>query len=192
MTAPSDLKGLISSNLRSAMLRFARLHLHPLEEAEDAVQDALIVLCECADRIQTTADPKRYVFGVLKNKITDRLRRKYRHAAYSQGKNDDEELDALLFDESGHWAEDTTPAHWNTPENQLRNDQFFAVVDACINHLPSKTAQVFSMKEFLEFETEEICETLGLTKSDYWQCMSRARKQLQVCVNKQWFDGATL
>jgi RNA polymerase sigma-70 factor (ECF subfamily) len=48
------------------------------------------------------------------------------------------------------------------------------------------------MKEFLDCEPEEICATLGLTKSDYWQCLSRARKQIQICLNQSWFEGSTL
>lgn len=59
------------------MLRFACLHLSPREEAEDAVQDALIALLEIDfDKLQAV-DPKRYLFGILKNKITDRLRKRY-------------------------------------------------------------------------------------------------------------------
>ena len=37
---------------------------------------------------------------------------------------------------------------------------------------------------------KEICQTLGLTKADYWQCMSRARKQIQLCLTQNWFEGA--
>jgi RNA polymerase sigma-70 factor, ECF subfamily len=51
---------------------------------------------------------------------------------------------------------------------------------------------VFSMKEILECDPEEICITLGLNKADYWQCMSRARKQIQLCLNENWFGGGAL
>jgi RNA polymerase sigma-70 factor (ECF subfamily) len=30
---------------------------------------------------------------------------------------------------------------------------------------------------------------LGLTQADYWQCMSRARKQIQLCLDQHWFAG---
>ncbi len=60
-------------------------------------------------------------------------------------------------------------------------------MDLCVSKLPPKVARVFSMKELLECDSAEICNTLGLSKTDYWQCMSRARKQLQLCLNQQWF-----
>lgn len=186
MTAEA-LHGLLNPTLRAAMLRFARLHLQPEEEAEDAVQDTLVALCESAVRVTEAQDVRRYVFGVLKNKVTDRLRCKYRNQARFETPVEDDVLDKALFDGNGHWVEANAPACWNTPEEHLRTDQFFVVLDACVNHLPSKVARVFSMKEFLECEAPEICQTLSLTKADYWQCMSRARKQLQLCLNTQWF-----
>ena len=47
------------------------------------------------------------------------------------------------------------------------------------------------MKVFLECDADEICTTLGLSKTDYWQCMSRARKQIQLCLSQKWFGGAS-
>jgi RNA polymerase sigma-70 factor (ECF subfamily) len=172
------------------MLRFAQLHLQPREEAEDAVQDALLA---ALGLMQAPEDPRRYLFGILKHKITDRLRQKYRHGRHlvsaQDGETPDEAFDAALFDDTGHWAEGMAPAAWAQPEAQLQSEQFFVVVDACVSKLPKKAARVFSMKELLDCDAEEVCQALSLSKADYWQCMSRARKQLQLCLDQQWFDG---
>jgi RNA polymerase sigma-70 factor, ECF subfamily len=175
---------------RGPMLRFAQLHLQPREDAEDAVQDALAALLSVAPETLAQHEPKRYLFGILKHKITDRLRAKYRpEVAMADAFVDD--LDELLFDERGHWSKDMAPTTWQSPESQMQSAQFFAVVDICVHKLPAKPARVFSMKEFLECEPDEICTTLGLSKADYWQCMSRARKQIQLCLTQNWFDGGT-
>jgi len=172
---------------RQPMLRFARLHLQPSEDAEDAVQDALLAVMSLpADR--TPVDPRRYLFGILKHKITDRLRQKYRHGPSMDAAFIDD-LDPELFDEGGHWVASVAPATWHSPESQLQSDQFFQVVDLCIDKLPTKPARVFSMKELLDCEPEEICGALSLSKADYWQCMSRARKQIQMCLSQNWFEG---
>ncbi len=176
---------------RGPMLRFARLHLQPREEAEDAVQDTLAALLELRADTLAQADPRRYLFGILKHKITDRVRRKYRpEVGYDEAFAD--ELDNVLFNERDHWVAGVAPQAWNAPDEQLKTEQFFAVVDICVHKLPAKPARVFSMKEILECEPEEICSTLGLSKADYWQCMSRARKQIQLCLNENWFAGAVL
>lgn len=174
---------------RAPMLRFALLHIQPREDAEDVVQDALTAMLCANQATLAQTEPKRYLFGILKHKITDRLRRKYRQeVAYRDAFADD--LDQILFTDRGHWVDGVAPPAWVTPEAQLQTDQFFAVVDICMNRLPEKPARVFSMKEFLDCEAEEICTTLGMTKTDYWQCMSRARKQIQLCLTQNWFEGA--
>ncbi|RRD42758.1 sigma-70 family RNA polymerase sigma factor [Comamonadaceae bacterium OH3737_COT-264] len=172
---------------RQPMLRFALLHLQPPEEAEDAVQDALLALLGAQPTALTQGDPRRYLFGILKHKITDRLRSKYRPEVLYQEAFEDE-LDNVLFDDRAHWHEGVAPALWNNPEGQLQSQQFLAVVDACVHRLPAKIARVFSMKELLECDAAEVCETLGLSRADYWQCMSRARKQLQLCLSQHWFE----
>jgi RNA polymerase sigma-70 factor (ECF subfamily) len=183
---------------RGPMLRFAQLHLQPREEAEDAVQDALVALLaqtsnqmsNQAPHHQAPADDqlKPYLFGILKHKITDRLRQRYRHGARTES-IDDEAFDLELFDAAGHWLPGAAPERWHCPESTLHSEQFFAVVDACLHLLPAKAARVFSMKELLDCDADEVCATLGLSKTDYWQCMSRARKQLQLCLTQKGFDG---
>ena len=104
--------------------------------------------------------------------------------------NDD--FDDLLFDQSDHWHGGVAPAAWSTPEDETSSGQFFQVLDICLNNLPEKPARVFTMKEFMECDAEEICSVINITKSDYWQSMSRARKQIHLCLNQRWFDGETL
>ncbi len=178
----------LARTLRAPMLRFALLHLQPREDAEDAVQDTLTAMLAVDPETLAQTDPKRYLFGILKNKVTDRLRHKYRpEVGYDEAFADD--IDNTLFDQRGHWVDGVAPGTWSTPDLHLQRDQFFAIVDICVLALPAKPARVFSMKEFLECEAEEICATLGLSKADYWQCMSRARKQIQLCLTQKWFEG---
>ncbi len=188
MTDPHEFAR-FSQRWRGPMLRFALLHIQPREDAEDAVQDAFAAVLTADAQVLASADPKNYLFGILRNKVIDRLRRKYR-SEVSYGEAFEDELDNLLFDDRDHWVEGVAPRAWVSPDSQLQTEQFFAVVDICVLKLPAKPARVFSMKEFLDCEPEEICATLGLSKADYWQCMSRARKQIQICLNQNWFDGA--
>lgn len=188
--------GALARAWRAPLLRFARLHLQPDEEAEDAVQDTLLaVLAAPAAAPPRGGGPRQgdargYLFGILKHKITDRLRARYRHGtppAASATAGGADALDAELFDSRGHWQTGAGPTLWHDPESQLQNSQFFAVLEACVSKLPPKPARVFSMKELLDCDADEICATLAITRTDYWQCMSRARKQLQLCLGQNWF-----
>jgi RNA polymerase sigma-70 factor, ECF subfamily len=175
---------------QNAMLRFARMHLSSLEDAEDVVQETFAAALQADTSTLSGIDPRRYLFGILRNKVMDRLRQRYRSP--SVGDVPEEELDTLLFDAQDHWLSGVTPAAWHTPDSHAESDQFFAVLDICMNNLPAKPARVFSMKEFLECDADEICSTLNISKTDYWQALSRARKQIHLCLNQRWFGGATL
>lgn len=177
--------------IQKAMLKFALLHIQPREEAEDAVQDCLIALLEASTKLESLADVRPYVFGVLRNKIADRLRNKYRHNALHLDMQADD-FDELLFDLDDKWLPNVAPAKWSSPDAQFESEQFFQVVDFCVERLPKQIAQVFSMREFLDFDAPSICEVLNITKAAYWQCLSRARKQLQICLNNEWFNGEAL
>lgn len=176
---------------RTPMLRFARLHLSHREDAEDAVQDTFTAVLVADPGTLSVVEPRRYLFGILRNKVMDRLRKRYRPSE-SMDRPYEDDLDQLLFDNRDHWLSGVAPASWQSPDDRVENDQFFRVVDVCVNNLPAKPARVFSMKEFLECDPEEICGTLGISKADYWQCLSRARKQIHLCLNQNWFEGETL
>ncbi|MCP5325884.1 MAG: sigma-70 family RNA polymerase sigma factor [Oceanospirillaceae bacterium] len=175
---------------QNAMLRFARLHLSSVEDAEDAVQETFAALLQNDLSTINSADPRPYLFGILRNKVMDKLRQRYRNPVADDV--NEEDLDALLFDAQDHWAPGMAPASWQTPDAHAEGGQFFAVLDICVNNLPPKPARVFSMKEFLECDAAEICATLNISQSDYWQNLSRARKQIHLCLNQRWFAGATL
>lgn len=176
---------------RASMVRFAYLHLSSVDDAEDVVQETFAAVLS-ADRATLAAvEPRRYLFGILRNKVMDRLRQRYRAPSQTHDV-EQEDLDALLFDQGGHWLGGVAPSAWHTPESSNESEQFFQVLDICVTHLPHKPARVFSMKEFLECDAEEICGTLAISKADYWQSLSRARKQIHLCLNERWFGGGTL
>jgi RNA polymerase sigma-70 factor (ECF subfamily) len=64
------------------------------------------------------------------------------------------------------------------------------VFEACLDHLPEKTARVFMMREVLGFETDEICKETGISSSNCWVVLHRARLGLRTCLETRWFAGA--
>ena len=48
----------------------------------------------------------------------------------------------VLFKANGHWRPDERPADWGDPEATLHQRQFWAVFEACLEHLPAGTARV--------------------------------------------------
>lgn len=177
--------------IRPDMLRFARLQLRDAAAAEDAVQEALLAALNNAHQFAGRAEVKTWVFGILKNKIVDVIRQQSRYtnvSAFSDGEESLDQTFETLFRESSHWTPAARPRDWGSPEAALRQQHFWGVFEACLQHLPENTARVFMMREFLDFETPEVCQELGITVSNCNVILHRARNALRLCLQRGWFE----
>lgn len=176
--------------LRRDLLKFARLQLRDAALAEDAVQEALAAAFNPTAGHAGQASFKTWAFSILRNKIVDLIRERARLTSFSELGGDDGDLDEQmerLFDVHGHWHSATRPRPWRGPEESLQERQFWDAFEVCVTLLPERTARVFKMREFLEFETGEICATLAISVSNCNVILHRARSGLRRCLEAGWF-----
>ncbi|CAB3778996.1 sigma-70 family RNA polymerase sigma factor [Pararobbsia alpina] len=179
--------------LRGQLVKFARIQLRNDAWADDVVQETLIALVEAPERFAGRSSLKTYSIGILKHKIIDALRAGGREVSLSAFDGDDgdggaqEDLLSFdsLFDHTGHWRD--APRDWNEPDTQLQRKQFFEILELCVDKLPPKIARIFMMREWLELDTEEICKELGITPTNAWVMLYRARMRLRECLQLNWF-----
>jgi RNA polymerase sigma-70 factor (TIGR02943 family) len=183
----NDLPSLLAA-LRPQLLRYARLQLRNEAWAEDAVSETLLVAIEKPDAFAGRAQPKTWLIGILKHKLVDQIRKNSRELSTTASSDDGEDLDELLFSSDGHWRE--APQDWGDPEGTLNQQQFIAVLDACVEKLPNQLGRVFLMREWLELDTEEICKELQITSTNLWVMLHRARLRLRECLQLNWFGAA--
>ncbi len=178
--------------LRRDMLRFTRLQLRDEHLAEDVVQDALAAALTGKRQFEGRSALKTWVFGILRNKIVDAIRVRSRTVNVGALADEEAGLDEAfesLFKPNAHWHPEARPRDWGDPEAALRQDQFWVVFEACLDHLPANTARVFMMREFLEFDTAEVCAELSLSSGNCHVILHRARNALRRCLEKSWFAG---
>src|SRR5438128_3306826 len=171
---------------RPYLLRVAVLQLRDNTLAEDVVQETLLASLQGESGFSGKSSVKTWLTGILKHKIVDAIRRKSREPAFATLDEECQidDFDAL-FDETGHW--ENPPADWGDPESQLSRQQFFDVMQFCLEKLPPNTARVFMMREVLELETTEICKELRITSTNLWVILYRARMSLRQCLEQHWF-----
>jgi RNA polymerase sigma-70 factor, ECF subfamily len=179
------------ASLRQQMVKFAQMHLSDSHLAEDAVQEALAGAWSGGQRFAGRSAFKTWVFAILKNKVADLLRHKQRvvDAGSLLKEGEDQTLDDF-FDAKGHWLQDAQPTAWNRPESSLEQQQFWAVLEVCLDGMPAAQGRVFMMREFMGFETDEICAQVGITSSNFFVMMHRARLRLRECLDQRWFSKA--
>ncbi|MEB0136013.1 sigma-70 family RNA polymerase sigma factor [Actimicrobium sp. CCC2.4] len=174
--------------LRPALLRFAILQLRDSTLADDVVQEALIAVLEKPDRFAGQSTLRTYVTGILKFKIIDALRAagRTRQFLVTEDQSEDDVIDAL-FAANGHAIDKPRP--WGNPDAALEQKDFFRVMELCLEKLPPNTARVFLMREWLELDTDEICQELAITTSNAWVMLYRARLRLRACLELHWFGN---
>lgn len=131
------------------------------------------------------ASEKTWLTGILKHKIMDYLRIKYRTAAQS--------LDTVApnrekigFDGKGHWL--NMPRHWeDNPQEHYQQREFMEVLQQCLAGLNSKQADAFRLRELDDTDAEEICKVLQISATNYWVTMHRARLHIRGCMEDTWF-----
>lgn len=176
--------------LRVQMIHFATLQLQNTSMAEDAVQEALIGALKNADSFKRKSAFKTWVFSILKNKIADILRKELRHPEANRLIKSSEDSDNLdeLFNSKGFWQKDERPISWSQPMESVKNNHFWRVFETCLSGLPENQARIFMMREFIELESTEICESLGITTSNLHVMLYRARLRLRECLENRWFS----
>jgi RNA polymerase sigma-70 factor, ECF subfamily len=174
---------------RTALLRFAIAQLRDETHAEDCVQETLSAAIQNAGRFAGDSSVRTWLIGILKHKILDHFRKASRERTVSlEEETSLEDLDGL-FKDNGHYME--APATWANPEQALSQREFFEVLEACMDRLPTNTALVFRMREVLGVEIEEICKELSITANNCWVLLYRARMSLRSCLEQRWFTATT-
>ena len=176
--------------IRSDMLRFAALQLDNREAAEDMVQEAMETALRHLQGFTGQSSLKTWVFAILENKVIDHSRQSRRTVNFSSLTNfadQDGELDIdALFDERGGWRDGPRPVAWPSPDDAVQPRQFWIVFETCLALLAPRAGKIFIMREFVGFESEEICLQLGLTTTNLHVILHRSRLKLRGCLENGW------
>lgn len=172
--------------LRERLLRHARFAVHDQALAEDLVQETLVAVLERQAQRRGEASLITWSTAILKNKVADWYRSPNRRRMVQMTADDatlDESIDAL-YRANGSYAEPIVA--WQQPENQTEQSQMMAVLERCLGCLPRQTGRVFIMREWLGFDTAEICERVGVSAENCRTILHRARMGLRKCMQRDW------
>ena len=174
---------------RPYLLRYATLQLRDAGQAEDVVQETLLAALQASFAGQSTL--RTWLTGILKHKIVDLIRKQSREAPLAGNGSDDEQLDDFdaLFDQRGHWTSEDQPQSWQQPGAALESRQFWRVYEECAKLMPKRVALVFSMREVMDMDIDEICKALTITATNCSVILYRARMSLRLCLDQKWFGN---
>jgi RNA polymerase sigma-70 factor (ECF subfamily) len=175
---------------RPMLLKFALRQLRNLAWAEDAVSETLLAAVARPQAFEQRSQWRTWLVGILKHKVLDQLRLHARDAC-DPGTDPDEladPLDDMPFNARGHYAQPLTP--WGNPEQDLQRRELFEVLELCTDRLPPAQGRAFMMREWLELSVDDICKELGVSPTNLYVLLHRARLRLRECMQIHWFGTA--
>ena len=167
------------------LFRCALMHVNDRGVAEDLVQETLLAALASADSFAGRASERTWLVGILKHKAIDHIRKAGREAAMGHAPEDDG-CEEAFFTSKGSWR--SGPGGWDRdPGRAFERKEFWDVLNDCIAQLPAQTASVFRLREIDELSTAEISGASGLSASNIWTTLHRARTRLRACLEANWF-----
>ena len=176
------LRPAVLESYRPMLTNYARRWLHNTADIEDAVQETLAAALT-SNRFAGRSSPATWLHGILKHKIVDTYRRQARTPLLAPAPDGDASDDSdALFTSEGRWRE--SPVPWPSPEAVLESRQLQAVIEDCLDSLPTTTARAFKMREMMGMHVTDICDVLGVSPNHCYVLLFRARMRLRALLEK--------
>lgn len=171
-----------------ALYRYALARLRDPDRAEDLVQETLLAALRGRENFGGRASVRTWLIGILKRKVVDEYRQRWREQPATELAADDEGDRRVesLFDQRGHWQRDL-PA-WSDPRAALEQKEFWQTFQHCLSLLPGRLADAFVLREVEQMSGEEVRQVLGITPTNLWAMLHRARMRLRECIAANWFN----
>jgi len=162
------------------------------ENAKDLVQETFIAAFDSLDKFQGKSKPKTWLFSILNNKVMDYHRKKFRETNKNQlhdpGNENEDDSHINYFDKNGSWNLDARPANIMEIEGHLLdNEDFRIALKNCMDKLPANWFSAIHLKYLENRDSKEICQDLGISTTNYWQVLHRAKLQIRSCLENAWF-----
>ncbi len=177
--------------LSPRMLKLALVYVKGLAPAEDAVQEAWLVVLTSLDRFEGRSKLSTWIFGIVVNVARARGRRESRSRPFSSLSTDDQPvIDPERFLPSdherwpGHWASAPTP--W--PEHALETAEAAQIIRDTVAGLPETQRAIITLRDMIGCTPEETCNALGLTDTNHRVMLHRARTKVRAALESA-FDS---
>ena len=143
------------------------------QQAEDVTQATFTTFIEAVPRFEGRSSVRTWLFGILYKKIAEARR------ARQQDRQMDEIDEAFerRFDASGHWSTPPQPVDTDLHHKEVETEIF-----ACLDAAPLRQTLAFILREVEELSTEDICNVLGITRTNLGVMLYRVRNRVRDCL----------
>lgn len=150
------------------------------EDAMDLVQEVFISASAALSSFEGKSSPLTWLNGILKNKIADFYRSRYRTPQiFSMSE---------FFDQAGSWVDGSVTHLWPMDSDEVDESELIEILQSCISHLPAQWQITVKLYYMEEKKTNDVCQELEISSSNLWKILQRSRLQLRKCIELNWVE----
>jgi RNA polymerase sigma-70 factor (ECF subfamily) len=162
------------------ILRAARGAGLNAQNAEDVCQNTFVTFLEKIDTFEGRSQVRTWLFGILYRKIAE-----MRRAAGREGTGEDiDEVMESRFKPDGMWARPPRAADSGASDADIRRH-----LADCLDGLTTDQRMAFVLREVEEMESQEICNTMEVSRTNLGVLLYRGRNALRECLEKKDVKG---
>jgi len=161
-----------------ALYRYALARLGDRAAAEDAVQEGLLAALASADRFHGESSERTWLTGIVRHKVLDLLRRARRRAdEFARADPGGSEAALPRNDERAR-----------DPGEQAAHREARSTLRRCLDRLPAPQRQLLLLREVDGVPTATLCEIYGVTPTNLWTMLHRAKARLRALLDSEPLD----
>jgi RNA polymerase sigma-70 factor, ECF subfamily len=161
-----DFEG-VASRYSPVLFRVALKRLRNVEDAEDAVQDALLSAYKHIDQFEGRSQLSSWLTKIVTNAAGMKLRSRGRQEGVVSLDQSAEEGGTALANE--------LVCRGPNPETICLQTEMEEMLHGALDHMSPKLRSAFEMREMSELSTKETADALGITTSSLKSRVKRAR-----------------
>jgi RNA polymerase sigma-70 factor (ECF subfamily) len=175
----------------SSLLRLAQDFVRTRSVAEEVVQETWLAVLQGIDRFEGRSSLKTWLYRILVNKAKTRGVREARTVPFSALAPVDDEERAVPEDRfrgpdnlwPGHWA--SPPRALDTvPEQRLLAREARERIVEALETLPDSQRVVVTLRDVAGWDSDEVCDALGLSEGNQRVLLHRGRAKLRAALER--------
>ena len=171
----------------SSMLRVAQIYVSSRAVAEEVIQETWVGVLRGIDRFEGRSSLKTWIFRILTNTAKTRAEREGRAIPFSaldpaRVPEPGVAPERFLADDHPHWPGHwgSAPASWTAlPEERLIGKETRGIVAEAIDSLPASQRAVISLRDIEGWESEDVCNVVGISETNQRVLLHRARSKVR-------------
>ena len=164
------------------LFNYAIVRVNDREVAKDLISETFLAGLRSMKYFKGEATERTWLISILKRKIIDHYRKINSKKGQAEVK-----INYTDGDHEGEWLEEKVADNFEqSAEDELVNNELGAAIYNCLDKINPKHAQIFKMKTIDNFDTEVICNEFGISASNLWVIIHRARTALAGCMEEKW------